>query len=374
MKYFDTYVSNSVAGSANQFFFSAPTPQTGRVFYKIACGGSFSYSLLFSNLIDSTFADGSKSNKNRVCDEWTLLSARVGRLKKGMIPPDFAEPEQAEAVNCAVENFLALTFGGRTEKTVAPGEFFTSDPLTLSFDAGDYLCLETCFVGDAIPYHEESILPVFRKTEEGWRYGRTTFFAGMIGCNRPVKGRVSYLGDSITQGIGVARNSYAHWNALLSERLGTEYAFWNLGIGYGRADDIASDGAWLFKARQNDVTVLCAGVNDLNRGFTAEEICRSLTRIVDTLTACGQKIVLQTVPPFNYDDLRTERWNAVNGYIRTELGPRVCAVFDTVPVLGQEDRPQNARYGGHPDAEGSAAWAEMLYPVFERVLVEHAGD
>ena len=50
-RYFETYVSNSVAGSANQLFFSADRPQTGRIFYKIACGGEYSYSLLFSNVI-----------------------------------------------------------------------------------------------------------------------------------------------------------------------------------------------------------------------------------------------------------------------------------------------------------------------------------
>ena len=368
MKYFDTYVSNSVAGSANQLFFSAPQPRVGRVFYKIACGGEFEYSLLFSNVIDSTYADGSRSGKNRICEEWTLHSARVGRLGKGAIPPKFTSPEVAEAVNAAVTDFRPLTFGGREEKTVAPGEFFSSDPLPLFFEDGDYLCLEVCLSGAEIPYHEESLLPAFLRTDEGWRYGKTTLFAGMIGCKRAVKNRVCYLGDSITQGIGVAGNSYGHWNALVSEKLGNDNAFWNLGIGYGRADDMASDGAWLFKAKQNDLTVLCAGVNDLNRGFTAEEICRNLTRITDLLLACGQRVILQTVPPFDYDELRRERWEKVNDYIRTVLSQKVSGVFDVVPLLGQPDAPHRARYGGHPDGEGCAVWAEGLYPMLAELL------
>ena len=110
MKYFDTYVSNSVAGSANQLFFSAPQPRVGRVFYKIACGGEFEYSLLFSNVIDSTYADGSRSGKNRICEEWTLHSARVGRLGKGAIPPKFTSPEVAEAVNLAALAKMVLVF------------------------------------------------------------------------------------------------------------------------------------------------------------------------------------------------------------------------------------------------------------------------
>lgn len=368
MKYFDTYVSNSVAGSGNQLYYSAEGIRTGRVFYKIACGGRYDYSLLFSNIIDSTFADGAKSHKNLICDEWTILSARVGRLRGDGIPAKFTDPQIAAELNGAVTDFVPLTFCGLREKTVAPGEFFTTDPLFLEFCSGDYLCLEMTVFGSMIPYHEESILPAFVLSEEGWRYGKTTPFAGMIGCNRPVKARIGYLGDSITQGIGVALNSYRHWNALLSESLGPEYAFWNLGLGYGRADDIASDGAWLFKARQNDITVLCAGVNDLNRGFTAEQIIKNLTTVIDALSARGQKIVLQTIPPFNYDDLRTERWNAVNHHIKTVLSEKVALVFDTVPVLGREYAPQQARYGGHPNEEGSALWAEALAAAMKPLL------
>ena len=35
--------------------------------------------------------------------------------------------------------------------------------------------------------------------------------------------RVLLIGDSITQGIGTKLNSYLHWNAILSEKLGEEY-------------------------------------------------------------------------------------------------------------------------------------------------------
>ncbi len=361
MKYFDTYVSNTVAGSGNQLYFVADGVQTGRVFYKITCGGRYDYSLLFSNVIDSTFADGAKSHKNLICDEWRIHAARVGRLAADGVPAGFTSPEVAAAVNGAVTGLVPLTFDGVREKTVAPGEFFTTDPLSLNFAEGDYLCLEMTVSGSMIPYHQESLLPAFVETAAGWEYRKTTPFAGMIGCNRPVRARVGYLGDSITQGIGVAPNSYKHWNALLSDMLGQDYAFWNLGLGYGRADDLGADGAWLYKARQNDITVLCAGVNDLNRGFTAEQIIKNLTTVVDTLSVRGQKIILQTVPPFNYDELRTERWNAVNEHIKTVLSSKVALVFDTVPVLGAKDRPAQAIYGGHPNEEGSALWAEALY-------------
>lgn len=360
-RYFETYVSNSVAGSANQLFFSADRPQTGRIFYKIACGGEYSYSLLFSNVIDSTFSDGSVSRRNRTCKAWTIHGAKIGKLNRNGIKKGFEEPEASDELNGNVTDLLPLTFEGKTEKTVEPGEFFASDPIKIHFDAGDYLCLETTVSGPEIPYHEESLLPAFVQTETGWKYERKTPCAGMIGCDRRVARRIGYLGDSITQGCGTGRNAYEHWNAPLSERWGTENAYWNLGIGYGRADDMATDGAWLYKAKQNDTVLLCAGVNDLLRGFSADEIIANLSKIIALLQEAGVRVILQTVPPFDYNEENAAKWREVNRRIREEIAPSVVLLFDTVPILGRENEPQRSRYGGHPNAEGCRIWAENLY-------------
>ena len=61
MEYFEKYNSNTYAGSANQLYFEMNENEihTGRIFYKITVGGEYSYSVLFSNIIDSTFANGS---------------------------------------------------------------------------------------------------------------------------------------------------------------------------------------------------------------------------------------------------------------------------------------------------------------------------
>ena len=75
MKYFDEFVSNTLAGSSTQSFFDADENgvMTGRAFYKIFTGGTFNYSLLFSNITDSTFSDGSHSYRNMVIDEWEIV-------------------------------------------------------------------------------------------------------------------------------------------------------------------------------------------------------------------------------------------------------------------------------------------------------------
>ena len=127
MDYFNTYISNTSAGSGNQFYFTMDKSEirTGRIFYKIFVGGSFDYSLLFSNTIDSTFSDGSKSYKNLVCNKWHIHHASVGKCKcisdfeKTLTMADFGENADIQ-----VGGFKDLYFDGKKSKDVMPGELF----------------------------------------------------------------------------------------------------------------------------------------------------------------------------------------------------------------------------------------------------------
>ncbi len=366
MKYFDIVTSNTYAGSGNQLYFNMPEKEvrTGRVFYKISVGGTYNYSILFSNVLDSTYGDGSVGHANMICDNWTIHAAKIGRgiiRNAGKDVADLFMEDGNEASDVLVSDFCELSFAGQKQKEVMPGEFFSADPISFSFEKDEYLCLEIMFSGSMIPYHEETLLPVFLKDGEGWKYANQMPFAGMIGCDRPVKGRIAYLGDSITQGIGTKQNSYLHWNAVLSEKLGSEYSYWNLGLGCGRASDAASDGAWLYKAKQNDIVFVCYGVNDILQKHSEEQIKADLTYLVKTLKNAGKKVILQTVPPFEYEDEEPEKWERVNAYIKAELKDQVDFLFDNTLLLGHEDNPAEPIYGGHPDESGCALWANSLY-------------
>lgn len=363
MDFFNEFTSNSMAGSGSQHWFAADpnTPFTGRLFYRITQGGRHPYSLLFQNIIDSTFADGSVSHCNRILPGWEILSAQVGRAKAGIIAPDFTDPGHASFLNSQVFDLQPLFFNGNREKTVAPGEFFSTDPVELTYEAGDYLCLELTVRGRELPYHEETHLPVYRLTENGWIYDKHIPFASMIGCARPIRQRIGFIGDSITQGIGTPPNAYLGWNAQLAAKLPRDLACWNLGLGYGRAADMASGGAWLYKALQNDILIVCYGVNDLYQYADAALLKQHLDTIVRYLTQAGKTVVLQTIPPFDYPDHLRPLWESVNDYIRTDLAQKVAGVFDVVTCLGQPQQPHMARYGGHPDAEGCTHWAAGLF-------------
>lgn len=356
MQYFSSFVSNTLAGSGNQSFFLTGDPskiQTSRLFYQIFQGGTYRYSFLYSNIIDTTYADGAHSQKNLICDSWKIekAAAAVCRHCSCTEMPD-------------VGPFTALTFGGKEQKEVMPGEFFSSDPVELSPAAGDFLCIELSFRGKMIPNHPETLIPSFLLERGRWIPSVSMPFPGMIGCDRDVSLRVAFLGDSITQGIGTEKNSYTHWNACAARMLGADYSYWNLGLGYARAADAASNGAWLFKAKQADAAVICLGVNDIfHDPFGGEQLCSSLLTVVQKLKAAGVAVMMQTVPPFNYSDDKAEIWRSVNQYIRGTLANDCDRVFDNVPVLsGDGAGSPAAKYGGHPNAEGCARWADALFP------------
>ena len=360
MKYFETYTSNTIAGSGNQHFFLTGDNEIhrGRIYYKIFAGGTYHYSLLFSNIMDSTFADGSVSHCNLICDEWEIIEASLGVCKTGSM----AVCEEPERV-------AAMRFGGNAGKTVMPGEFFTSDPVEISAEKGDFLCMDLTFRGTMLPYHEETMLPTFVMQDGNWVPCKHVPFASMIGCDRKVEKRVGFFGDSITQGLGTPNNKYTHWNALAAEAIGEKYSYWNLGLGYGRAEDAASDSAWLFKAKQLDAVVVCFGTNDVGQNKDVEKIKKDLREIVLKLKAAGVKVLLQTLPPFDRKEERQEKWLEVNRYVREELAAEADAFFDVVPLLldGPESEGKS-KFNGHPNEKGCAIWAGELLPVLEEFL------
>jgi lysophospholipase L1-like esterase len=190
----------------------------------------------------------------------------------------------------------------------------------------------------------------------------------MVGCNKKHKARVNFWGDSITQGIGTSLNSYSHYASIVASLLGNDYACYNAGLGFGRANDGALLKSWFYRAKQCEVAVVCFGVNDILRINDAEITKRDLSTIVKALKENGVKVVLQTVPPFDYIEEKRKTWENVNHYIKTELVKIVDEVFDCVPILGEEDNPYKAKYGGHPNSEGCRVWGEKLYKTVEKVV------
>ena len=118
----------------------------------------------------------------------------------------------------------------------------------------------------------------------------------------------------------------------------------------------------MYKALQNDTVFVCYGVNDINADKDADTIIGQLSTVIDRLKENGCRVILQTVPPFDYPEARRLVWLEVNRRILTELSEKVDHTFDCTKILSKsETEPHMAKFGGHPNAEGCTLWAEALY-------------
>ena len=355
MEYFERFHSNTLAGSGNQHIFTNDSGiTTSCMLYKVTEGGEYPYSFLFSNTMDSTYSDGQISHKNMVLDSWKIESMRVG-ITDFCCEDSFKMPSVLNDV----------LFCGSNTKTVNPAELFCSDPITLFANDGEYIYLEISFSGKTIPYHDESIIPSFVKKDGEWIPSKLHPFPSMIGAELSPKKKIAFLGDSITQGIGTPVNSYEHWNAVFAKGMGSKYSYWNLGLGFGRADDAASDGIWLYKAKKNDIVFVCFGVNDIIQGFSAETIKKNLQTIVDKLKSEGIFVIAQTVPPFELCAEHKELWFKMTDFVKNELrGADV--IFDCAAVISDENG--DPIYGGHPNGDGCKIWGAQLLKAMKEVL------
>lgn len=349
MQYFSQYASATPLSSNNQKFFTddGKTVRTARSFYRLRVGGTHHFSFLFMNAVASTFDDGRESRANTICDEWRILSLKAGICKERF----------------TVGPMHPVTREGKTGWQMAPGAFVETDPVLLTAEAGDLLCLEISFCGTRIPYLHEELSTDFRLENGVWEESLYLPHPVMIGVDAPFTEKLLFWGDSITEGIGTAKDAYAGYAHVFSAMLPEEVSVWNIALGYGRGADAASGGFWYYEALSCGGTAfVCFGVNDILKGYSAAEIKKNLTFLVEELKNNGQTVVLQTVPPFTYTEEQRAVWYAVNAYIKGTLAARADMVFDNAPVLGLGEGMAHApRYGDHPNEEGCRLWAEALW-------------
>lgn len=334
-EFYERFSSDCAAGCGNQLLAKHPkeVTKTNRCWFRLSFGGEH-YALLLSNEIDSTYDDGSISRPGDV-GEWTIHGIRVGLCR---------EVQEEPAA------WQEVTFSGKREKKVTGKEPFVTDPIALGAKAGDWLCYEITFTGSCYPYHEEAVLTMVPDKQMPLPL--------MIGSDRPVKEKIGFWGDSITQGCGTEDDSYTHWVARIAEKL-PEISVWDLGIGYARASDAAIQGGWMERAKQCQTIHVCFGVNDILRNRKAEEILWDLEIIIDTLKEAGCRVILLTLPPFDLEGEQRVQWQKVNAAIRERLCREADGFFDIAAVLGQEvPNEHRCIYGGHPNAEGCKAVAE----------------
>lgn len=341
--------------------FSPARRITGRVYLRCQSSNVSKWRFWFSNAVDSTFEAGQTAWCNRLGGAWRIHSARIGDggpcfCGEVQTPPD-------------VTGWTEVLFDGRIGREVAPGETFWSDEVSFSLPEGHFLVWEWEIEGEYIPCTMDSQAMTFvGGSADSLQWDLCCPMPDLFGAERKVKNRIAFWGDSITQGCATGTNMYASWVPKVAQRLGEEFSVWNLGLGYSRGSDAATCGAWMNKALQADTVGLVFGVNDLTSGAyrrgrpdNDEEILHSVTTLLEKLIAAKKRVILFTIPPFDYSESAYQNWKKVRR-MYPELAEKYgVELFDFEAVLDPEAPYGNQYpYGAHPDGTGCSLAAEAF--------------
>ncbi len=198
-----------------------------------------------------------------------------------------------------------------------------------------------------------------------------------IAVNTPIangaevsKGRIVFLGDSITAGYGLDPDQA--YPALIQEKIdatGLSYQVVNAGVsgdttagGLRRVDWALGSGA--------DLLVIALGGNDGLRGIPPTQTAENLTGIVTKARQKipGLKVVIagMRMPPNLGADF-VAKFSAVFPEVaeknETSLVPFLLEGVGGVANLNQADRI-------HPTAEGQKKIAEVMWPTIEKLLAK----
>lgn len=332
--------SATIASTASNYIMRLDKPFTStyRTYIKPREYGNFKWSFWHCNAVDSTWDDGSNSAANDIGGNWVIESAFIadgGRALDGSIE---------------LGTSVQITFNGSSSKEVRPGEKFWSDSVLLNIPEEHYIAftwtISTTSTGKVLPYNIETLLMSSyvalgncAKEEQGAPFKiseNCTVLPHLIAYERPVLKKLCFIGDSITQGVRNKIDQYEYWVSKIADSLGNQIGVWNIGSGWARAYDVASDGGWLFKAKQSEEVIICLGVNDIgtaNRNY--EELLTDLTTIVKRLKENNPscKIIMFTVPTFDFIDEQEKVWRTINNTIRKNPPKGVDRVFDIADVL-----------------------------------------
>jgi lysophospholipase L1-like esterase len=172
--------------------------------------------------------------------------------------------------------------------------------------------------------------------------------------------------------MGTGSSAYQHsfWVKQISERLGTGYCVWNLGLDSGRANDVIRGTCWKEKLKNTDILSICIGSNDVmsiyggspqtGASATADDRVKSITQIAAMGEEAGAEIIIFTVPPFNLTGANLYKWQAVNRELKKLTEKKEYGFFDFAAVLGDPDDPAKCIYGDHPNKEGCTAVADAF--------------
>ena len=181
-----------------------------------------------------------------------------------------------------------------------------------------------------------------------------------------VAGTLVFLGDSLTAGLGLAREQA--FPALIEARLRMAGRPWKV-VNAGISGDTTAGGVarleWVYQQKV-DVLFVCLGANDGLRGMPVAETERNLRLILDRAKKEGTRVVLAGIQlPENYGkDYRTAFAQIFPRLAREYRMPLLPFLLEGVAA----DARLNQSDGIHPNAEGARIIADHVWTALDPTL------
>lgn len=174
------------------------------------------------------------------------------------------------------------------------------------------------------------------------------------------------LGDSLTEGYGVARESA--FPALLEKKIkeaGKDWSVVNAGVSGSTTASGPSRMNWVFRSKP-DLILLCLGANDGLRGLKVADSRKNLATAIEAAQKKGVQVILGGLymPP-NYGADYTKDFRKMYEDLAAQYKIKM------IPFLleGVGGKPQyNLADGIHPNEKGHAVIAETVFQNLKGLL------
>jgi lysophospholipase L1-like esterase len=307
--------------------------------------------------------------------------------------------ERESAIVAATDR--AVTFGGRSSLTIAPGALVVSDPVDLGAPALTELAVSLYLpestggvtahaLGRNATYVAAGNAAAARLLPSAAANLTYFWLAGVEVLAAADAGTIVAFGDSITDGFSTTPNAHRAWPDLLAAKLQENPATKRLGVVNAgisgnrvRRDLIGSSALARFDrdvlARAGvEWLVLLEGINDVTwsalprapqiERATAEQIIEGLSQLVDRAHSHGLKVMGATLTPMGglwlHNDSTEAMRRAVNRWILTAGKFDAVVDFDAATRDPLDPARLKAEYDSgdhiHPNDAGNAAMAGAI--------------
>jgi len=309
------------------------------------------------------------------------------------------------------ETVKGLKFDGRESAEIEVGEWLISDPVVLNVTDGAKLAVSLYLPGRnaTSTYHRRAFQDTFVSEGDTTHQARVKFdsrigswfwLTGVDVRTRLQSAAIVVLGDSISDGYGLANRKDQPWPDVLQRRLrdtgrtDLRHSVLNLGIGGNRLlNKYAGFGDSLIERFDRDVVgragvkhvIVQIGINDIGLPVTPEkalslpesvrsqvidegDLIAGFTRIIELSHRHRLKLIATTILPYRGAEYFSERGErvrqAINDWIRREPGFDGVIDFDAILRDPNDSSRLAPKFDSgdhlHPTATGLEAMASAI--------------